>query len=61
LMQVYPDCEWTSDVVYTHIVAIEVDHIAAVPEGMIVHVVPEGRFLRFLHQGDVTSNFKVFR
>jgi predicted transcriptional regulator YdeE len=55
LVQVYPDCDWTPDAVYTHIVAIEVDNLSAVPEGMIVHFVPEGRFLRFLHQGDESS------
>jgi len=53
LVQVYPDCDWTPDVTYTHIVAVEVNHHPpAAPEGMIVHIVPEGRFLRFLHQGD---------
>jgi len=55
LVQLYPDCDWTPDVVYTHVVAIEVDNLSAVPEGMIVHVVPGGRFLRFLHQGDESS------
>jgi predicted transcriptional regulator YdeE len=55
LVQVYPDCDWTPDVVYTHIVAIEVDNLSAVPEEMVVHVVPEGRFLRFMHQGDESS------
>lgn len=55
LVQVYPDCDWTPDVVYSHIVAIEVENLTVVPEGMMVHYVPEGRFLRFLHQGDESS------
>lgn len=52
LVQVYPDCEWTPDVAYTHIVAVEVNDPSVIPDGMIAHDVPEGKFLRFLHQGD---------
>ncbi|MDR6724196.1 putative transcriptional regulator YdeE [Paenibacillus amylolyticus] len=51
LIQIYPDVEWTPDVVFTHIVAIEVQESQQIAEQMITHTVPAGRFIRFIHAG----------
>ncbi|MGM1047255.1 MAG: GyrI-like domain-containing protein [Bacillota bacterium] len=51
LVQIYPECEWTPDVAFTHIVATEVQEFQDIPDGMITHTVPEGRFILFMHEG----------
>ncbi|KKI91031.1 hypothetical protein WQ54_17060 [Bacillus sp. SA1-12] len=51
LIQIYPDCQWTPDVPYTHIVAAEVTSYGDLPKGMIKHSVPAGRFAKFVHKG----------
>lgn len=51
LVQLYDDCEWTPDTPFTHIVAVEAAHAEDIPDGMMLHVVPEGRFIAFRHLG----------
>ncbi|MCG7377286.1 GyrI-like domain-containing protein [Paenibacillus sp. ACRSA] len=51
LIQIYPDIEWTPDVVFTHIVAIEVQESQQIADEIITHTVPAGRFIRFIHEG----------
>jgi predicted transcriptional regulator YdeE len=51
LVQIYPHCEWTPDVVYRHIIAIEVSTFEDIPEGMITHSIPSGRYIKFSHEG----------
>ncbi|WP_155591825.1 GyrI-like domain-containing protein [Lysinibacillus cavernae] len=51
LIQVYDDEEWTPDTPYTHIIAVEVTDFSFVPNNMITHTIPNGKFLLFKHQG----------
>lgn len=51
LIQIYPDVEWTPDVVFTHIVAIEAQESQRISDELITHTVPAGRFIRFIHSG----------
>ncbi|MEH7383366.1 GyrI-like domain-containing protein [Bacillus sp. JJ1533] len=51
LIQIYPDCQWTPDVPYTHIVAFEVTSYGEIPNDMVTHSVPAGRFAKFVHKG----------
>jgi len=51
LVQIYSEGEWTPDVAFTHIVAAEVQAFQDIPNGMITHIIPEGRFILFMHEG----------
>jgi len=51
LIQVYPDGEWTPDVQFESIVAVEVSTFAAVPEGFVQHTLPAGDYVLVTHTG----------
>ena len=51
LIQIYPECEWTPDVPYDHIVGIVVTSFTDIPTDMITHLVPKGRYAKFVHTG----------
>jgi predicted transcriptional regulator YdeE len=52
LIQVYPDCEWSEDVPFESIVAVEVsDFSSPFPEGMIAHTIPAGTYVKVTHKG----------
>ncbi|NBD24665.1 GyrI-like domain-containing protein [Paenibacillus glycinis] len=52
LLQIYPqDGHWTPDVPFRHVIAVEVDAFGALPEGMIAHTLPRGRYAKFVHEG----------
>ncbi|MBD8499713.1 GyrI-like domain-containing protein [Paenibacillus arenosi] len=51
LIQVYPDCEWTEDVPFESIVAVEVSGDAHVPDGFVQHTIPAGDYAKFTHRG----------
>ncbi|WP_234405642.1 GyrI-like domain-containing protein [Paenibacillus sp. IHBB 10380] len=51
LVQVYPDGEWTPDVPFVSIVAVEVDDFAHIPEGLIRHTIPAGKYVKVTHKG----------
>ncbi|MBJ6362765.1 GyrI-like domain-containing protein [Paenibacillus sp. GCM10012307] len=55
LVQVYSDCEWTPDVPFESIVAIEVSTFSSVPEGMIEHTLPSGHYAKFTHYGSESA------
>lgn len=42
---------WTPDTPFTQIVAKEVSNLGAIPEGMVSHTIPAGKYLRFQHEG----------
>lgn len=51
LVQIYPDCEWTPDVEFRHIIAVEVSSFDDIPSEMIAHSIPSGRYIKFSHKG----------
>lgn len=51
LIQVYEEQEWTPEVPFTHIVAVEVQDFHNIPDEMINHTIPKGNFILFKHQG----------
>ncbi|TVX93462.1 GyrI-like domain-containing protein [Paenibacillus agilis] len=51
LVQVYPDCEWTEDVPFESIVAVEVTEYSGTPEGFIQYTIPSGDYAKFTHKG----------
>ncbi|MCR8842367.1 GyrI-like domain-containing protein [Paenibacillus sp. SC116] len=51
LVQVYPDCDWTPDVPFESIVAVEVTGDRDTPEGFIQYTIPAGDFAKFTHRG----------
>lgn len=51
LVQVYPECEWTPDVPFESIVAIEVSEFVQIPEGFVSHTLPAGNYAKVFHRG----------
>jgi len=51
LIQVYPDGEWTPDVPFESIVAVEVSTFVAIPEGFVQHTLPAGDYVLVTHTG----------
>ncbi|KJD42770.1 GyrI-like domain-containing protein [Paenibacillus terrae] len=51
LVQVYPDGEWTPDVPFVSIVAVEVRDFAHIPEGLVRHTIPAGKYVKVTHKG----------
>lgn len=51
LVQVYSDDEWTPDVPFVSIVAVEVSVFAHIPEGLVQHTIPDGKYVKVTHQG----------
>lgn len=51
LVQIYPDCEWTPDVPFESIVAVEVSDDAHIPEGFIRFTIPGGTYVKVTHNG----------
>ena len=51
LVQIYPDSEWTPDVPFLNIVGVEVSDLSELPEGMIQHTIPAGKFVKVIHAG----------
>jgi predicted transcriptional regulator YdeE len=51
LIQVYPDCEWTPDVPFESIVAVEVSDFVRIPEGFISHTIPAGSYVKVTYKG----------
>lgn len=51
LVQVYPDSEWTPDVPFVSIVAVEVSDFAPIPEGLVRHTIPAGKYVKVTHTG----------
>jgi predicted transcriptional regulator YdeE len=51
LVQLYPDYEWTPDVPFVHIVAVEVSDFTPLPEEFIQHTIPAGTYVKATHHG----------
>ncbi|WP_312116487.1 GyrI-like domain-containing protein [Brevibacillus reuszeri] len=51
LVQVYPDCEWTPDVPFVHIVGVEVHDFTQIPDGFISHTISAGNYAKIVHIG----------
>lgn len=51
LIQVYPECEWTPDVPFVSIVAVEVRDFTLIPDGFIQHTLPAGQYAKYSHKG----------
>ena len=51
LVQRYPDCEWTPDVPFVHIVAVEVHEFSDIPNEFIQHTLPAGTYTKVTHHG----------
>ena len=51
LVQIYPDGHWDPTVPFTNIVAAEVSEFTNIPSDMMNHVVPAGRYVKFVHNG----------
>lgn len=54
LIQLYPDCpdgQWTHDTLNENIVATEVTSFSNIPSGMKKHLIPAGRYAKFVHKG----------
>ncbi|GAA3404844.1 GyrI-like domain-containing protein [Paenibacillus hodogayensis] len=51
LVQLYPDCEWTPDVPFESIVAVEVHTFVPLPEGFVCHTIPAGAYTKVTHRG----------
>jgi predicted transcriptional regulator YdeE len=51
LVQLYPDSEWTPDVPFTSIIAVEVSGFSDVPEEFIQHTIPAGAYVKVTHRG----------
>lgn len=52
LIQIYPhDGQWTPHIPYQHVVAFEVTSYGVIPNGMITHTLPHGRFMKIIHKG----------
>ncbi|WP_170885584.1 GyrI-like domain-containing protein [Bacillus alkalicellulosilyticus] len=61
LIQIYPaKGEWTPDVPYEHIVGIEVKSLEEIPDGMMGHIVPAGRYANFVHKGPESAIGKTY-
>ncbi|GKU78144.1 GyrI-like domain-containing protein [Paenibacillus sp. L3-i20] len=51
LVQVYSDEEWSPDVPFESIVAVEVSQFADIPEGLVQHTIPSGKYAKVIHKG----------
>lgn len=52
LIQIYPhEGQWTPHVPFQHVIAFEVTSYDKIPNGMITHTVPTGRFIKIIHKG----------
>ncbi|MGO4548191.1 GyrI-like domain-containing protein [Paenibacillus sp. 2TAB23] len=52
LNQIYPhDGEWTPDVPFEHVIAVEVSAFDHLPSGMISHTIAAGRYIKIMHKG----------
>ena len=53
LVQVYSDCEWTPDVPFISIIAVEVSSFEHIPVGfgLIQHTIPAGKYIKVTHKG----------
>jgi predicted transcriptional regulator YdeE len=51
LVQVYQECEWTPDVPFISVVAVEVSDFAHIPEGFVHHTIPAGKYVKVTHKG----------
>ncbi|MDK8181450.1 GyrI-like domain-containing protein [Paenibacillus sp. UMB4589-SE434] len=51
LVQVYPDGEWTPDIPFISIVAVEVHDYSSIPEGFVQHTIPAGTYAKVTHKG----------
>ncbi|MBP1995963.1 GyrI-like domain-containing protein [Paenibacillus eucommiae] len=51
LVQVYPDGDWTPDVPFVSIVAVEVSDFVHIPEGLVGHTIPAGKYVKITHMG----------
>jgi predicted transcriptional regulator YdeE len=51
LIQVYSDAEWTPDVPFESIVAVEVRDFDHIPEGLVQHTLPAGQYVKVTHNG----------
>ncbi len=52
LIQIYPhDGHWTPYVPYQHVIGFEVTSYGEIPNDMITHTVPSGRYIKIIHKG----------
>ncbi|GAB6928287.1 hypothetical protein JCM10914A_22700 [Paenibacillus sp. JCM 10914] len=51
LVQIYPDGEWTPDVPFQSIVAVEVHAMGKLPTGFTQHTLPAGVYAKVIHTG----------
>lgn len=51
LVQVYLDDEWTPDVPFVSIVAVKVSDFEQIPEGLVRHTLPAGKYVKVTHNG----------
>ncbi|REK77035.1 GyrI-like domain-containing protein [Paenibacillus paeoniae] len=51
LVQIYPEEEWTPDVPFTSLVAVEVSEYSEAPEGCVTHTIPSGQYVKVTHKG----------
>lgn len=51
LVQIYPDQEWTPDVPFESVVAVEVIDFDSIPEGFVRRIIPTGTYVKVTHKG----------
>ncbi|MBS4196082.1 GyrI-like domain-containing protein [Lederbergia citri] len=51
LIQLYSAGGWTPDTPFENIIAVKVSSFGEIPSDMITHVVPAGRYAKFVHVG----------
>jgi predicted transcriptional regulator YdeE len=51
LVQVYLDGEWTPDVPFVSFIAVEVSDFAHIPERLVRHTIPAGKYVKVTHKG----------
>ncbi|OAB44745.1 GyrI-like domain-containing protein [Paenibacillus glacialis] len=51
LVQIYSDGEWTPDLPFVSIVAVEVSNLGLIPEGFVQHTIPSGKYVKVTHKG----------
>jgi predicted transcriptional regulator YdeE len=51
LVQVYLDGEWTPDVPFVSFIAVEVSDFANIPERLVRHTIPAGKYVKVTHKG----------
>lgn len=52
LVQLYPEGDWTADLVFTTIVAVEVAEYLAIDDEMTHQTLPQGEYYEFIHEGN---------